>query len=222
MTVVAAEGLAEAGGDVFAAGGEASSTESLASRNRTTSRAANSRRAAVLGPGQGSGRQSQGPGQSSRGSKRSSGGSSRKSRGKSKGLSFDSLAGKTNGGPLLAEYIGGVVIIFLGTLILGGSKGYVQAMGQLMLRLTALTTVFFVLFLMSGTKGGKAAVWFGLLVDLGILFTAASQGATTQLIAVIQGVPTGGDVLTASADVAEPPPLATLPSDQPATGPVTA
>jgi hypothetical protein len=217
MTVVAAEGLAGAGSDVFAAGGEGSATEGFASRNSASARGAKARRGTVLGTPPGPGRESQGSSRSSGGSQRSSGGK------RSTSGSFGSLAGKTNGGPLLAEYLGGTLIIVLGTFTQGGSKGYGTVMSQLLLRMTALTTVFFVLFLMSGTKGGKAAVWFGLLIDLGILFTAATEGATAQIADVLTGVPLGGDVLTASSDSTEPPPPVTLPSDQPSvTSPVTA
>ncbi len=212
MTIMALEGT---GADVFAAGGAGGETDALGSRAKRTSRAAGERRKTVLGSTGGPSR----PGARGRPAvtaRRSSGGKQAKGA-KGKGVSFDldSLAGKTNGGPLLAEFAAGVIIIVLGSLTRGPSQGYLNVMSELMLRLTALTTVFFTLFLLSGTKGGKAAVWFGLLVDLGILFTAATENVLTQAASVVAGTPIGGDVLTDAAVATEPPPSVTLPSDQP-------
>jgi hypothetical protein len=89
-------------------------------------------------------------------------------------------------------------------------------MSELLLRLTALTMVFFVLFLLAGTKGGKAAVWFGLLVDFGILFTAATENVLADTASVISGQPVGTNSTTLAAsggslDQPEPPPSVTLP-----------
>lgn len=136
------------------------------------------------------------------------------------GDAFGSLSGKSDGGPLLAEYIAAIVIIFLGTLTRGPGKGYSAVMSELMLRLTAVTTVFFILFLFAGTKGGKAAVWFGLLIDLGIIYTASSQDVIVNLTSALKGQPTGVDdaTLISNTDVPEPKPPVILPSDADTTG----
>jgi hypothetical protein len=83
-----------------------------------------------------------------------------------------------------------------------------------MVRLTALTAVFFVLLLIAGSpNSGKAAAWFGALVDLGIVFTATRESMFSTLADVVQGVPTGADqaTLTAAIKVTEPPPDIVLP-----------
>jgi hypothetical protein len=97
-------------------------------------------------------------------------------------------------------------------------------MSELIVRLTALTAIFFVLFLLAGTKAGKAAMWFGLLVDLGIVFTATTQNVFADLASAVQGKPitdpsTGEALdtatLTASTSVDEPEPAVTLPDSVP-------
>jgi hypothetical protein len=131
---------------------------------------------------------------------------------------FGDLAGETNGGPLIAEYFGGVLIVCLATLTQGSVQGYTTMMSQLMLRLTAVTTIFFILFLFAGTKGGKAAVWFGLLVDLGIIFTAATANVFSDLAAAVEGQQTSGtDTALSATSVTEPAPAVTLPTGTPET-----
>lgn len=137
---------------------------------------------------------------------------------------FDSMSGKTGGAPLLAEYIGGVVLICLGTLTQGPSKGYTTVMSELLLRLTALTTVFFILFLLAGSKAGKAAVWFGLLVDLGIVFTAVNANVLSDTATLLSDTAVGGGTATllsagggGDLEQPEPPPAVTLPTGTPET-----
>lgn len=80
-------------------------------------------------------------------------------------------------------------------------------MSKVLIRLTALTSLFFVLFLMSGSKrGGQFAIWFGLLVDLGIVFTAARGQAFTTLADEISGKGTGItlDAATSKLDTPHP------------------
>jgi len=122
------------------------------------------------------------------------------------GRAFKSLTGRESGGILLAEYFGAVVIIVLGLFTKGPGQGYHQTMADIMLRLTALTGIFFILFLLAGTKGGKAAVWFGLLVDLGVIFTATRENVLTDTANIVAGKGTGVDTATLTAATKEPEP----------------
>jgi hypothetical protein len=129
---------------------------------------------------------------------------------------FKSLAGKSSGGPLIAEYIAAVVILVMGSLISGKQKGYTTVMSSLIIRLSSLTAVFFVLFLLAGTKGGKSAVWFGALIDVAILMTATSENVIASMAKVIQGQPLEDTAtLTAETDpnasIGEPAPMITIP-----------
>jgi hypothetical protein len=91
-------------------------------------------------------------------------------------------------GALFAEYFAGGLIICLDLFIKAPTQGYLPVMGKTIIRLTALTAVFFVLFLMQGSRrGAQAAVWFGLLVDLGIIFTAARGQTLSSMADVISG-----------------------------------
>lgn len=102
----------------------------------------------------------------------SSPGPRRSSRGGS-GFTIKPMTGPASGA-LFAEYFGAALVIVLELFTKSASEGYLGTMSKVMMRLTALTAVFFVLFLMTGSKrGGQAAIWFGLLVDLGVIFTAA-------------------------------------------------
>jgi ABC-type multidrug transport system permease subunit len=102
-------------------------------------------------------------------------------------------------------------------------------MSELLLRITALTTVFFVLFLLAGSKAGKAAVWFGLLVDLGIVYTAANQNVLQNMASLLSNTAVGGGTITLTSaggggnlEQPEPPPGVVLPVGTPETGPQTA
>lgn len=130
---------------------------------------------------------------------------------------FKVLSGREHGGVLIAEFIAAVLIMVIGTLTRGPGKGYQVVMSELVIRLTALSMVFFVLFLLAPTKAGKAAMYFGLLVDLGVLLTATQQGVISDLASVVQGQPlkdaTGNPVDTTAltADETEPEPAVSLP-----------
>lgn len=230
MAVMALEEAPAVIGETVAGGeGSTAASSRAASSIRGDTPGAAKRRRAVARLG----------GPAPRGSSRSSGGA-RSSRQKPRSLlvpkkgrtwaqAFESMSGKTNGAPLLAEYIGGVIIICLGTLTQGPSKGYANAMSELLLRLTALTTVFFVLFLLAGTKAGKAAVWFGLLIDLGIVFTAAQHNVLSDTATLISSSTVSGGTATLTSagggnlEQPEPPPAVTLPAGVPeGTGTATA
>ena len=102
---------------------------------------------------------------------------------------------------LFAEYFGGALVISLELFTQGATKGYPASIARVMMRLTALTAVFFVLFLMQGSRrGSQAAVWLGLLVDLGIIFTAARGQTFSTTADIISGQGTGIQ-LTSAGDI---------------------
>lgn len=118
-------------------------------------------------------------------------------------------------GALFAEYFAGAFVISIGLFTKSANDGYLPTMSKIMTRLTALTAVFFVLFLMTGSKrGGQVAMWFGLLIDLGIVFTAARGQTFTTLSDMISGKGTGIQLLkdTSALDVPHPEP-AKLPDE---------
>lgn len=119
-------------------------------------------------------------------------------------------------GALFAEYFGGALVIILGLFTKGPSKGYLDTMSEIMMRLTALTAVFFVLFLMQGSKrGGQAAVWLGLLIDLGIIFTAARGQTFSTTADIVSGKGTGVETaaMTSALTVPQPQPGVTFPDE---------
>lgn len=102
-------------------------------------------------------------------------------------------------GALFAEYFAGAFVISIGLFTKSSTDGYLPTMSKIMTRLTALTAVFFVLFLMTGSKrGGQAAMWFGLLIDLGIVFTAAKGETFTTLADMISGKGSGIQLTSAT------------------------
>lgn len=110
-------------------------------------------------------------------------------------------------GALFAEYFAGALIISLDLFTKSATAGYLGTMSKIMMRLTALTAVFFVLFLMTGSqRGGQAAIWFGLLVDLGIIFTAARSQTFTTLSDMIAGKGTGVTLDAVTTALAAPHP----------------
>lgn len=136
---------------------------------------------------------------------RASSGPSGASRG-AKGFTLGKLEGPASGA-LFAEYFAGAFIITIELFTKSATEGYSTVMSRVLIRLTALTSLFFVLFLMSGSKrGGQFAIWFGLLVDLGIIFTAARGQAFTTLADEISGKGTGItlDAATSKLDVPHP------------------
>jgi hypothetical protein len=121
--------------------------------------------------------------------------------------------GSTHTAGLIAEYIAGMVLIAWG--IFTGQKDYLEAMSEAMWRMTALTFVFFVLALVArGDKSGKAALAFGAIVDLGILFHATQTNVIKTMGNVIAGQGTGVDNTTLTADIqtTEPTRTAIFPS----------
>jgi hypothetical protein len=119
------------------------------------------------------------------------------------------LIGRENGGVLLGEYLIGGLVIVVSVFTKGTGKGYTDTVSEILLRLSALTAAFFVLFLLANNaKAGKAVAWFGLLIDVGIIFTAYQESEFTVLTDIIKGNPTGVDqtVLLKSTNVPEPTP----------------
>jgi len=121
-------------------------------------------------------------------------------------FALKSLSGPASGA-LFAEYFGGAFIITIELFTKAPTEGYSTVMSRVLIRLTALTSLFFVLFLLSGSKrGGQFAIWFGLLVDLGIVFNAARSQTFSTLSDEISGQGTGIslDSVTSSLDVPHP------------------
>lgn len=89
---------------------------------------------------------------------------------------------------LVAEFLLAILIIGFNGFSDIARNGYQTAMSGVFLRFTAVSGVFFVLFLLSGSKrGSTVAALFGGLVDLGILFNAVNKGAISDLTSVITG-----------------------------------
>lgn len=110
-------------------------------------------------------------------------------------------------GALFAEYFAAALVITFDLFVKSPTEGYLSTMSKVMMRLTALTAVFFVLFLMTGSKrGGQVAVWFGLLVDLGVIFTAARRQSFTDIADMISGKGTGITLVDATSKLSVPHP----------------
>lgn len=90
-------------------------------------------------------------------------------------------------GKLVGEWLAGVLLICFAVPTQAANAGYQKTITAIMYRLTALTAVFFVLALMSNGKGGKTAVYAGLLIDFGILFNAVQSGTLTGITNIISG-----------------------------------
>ncbi|HEX8763295.1 MAG TPA: hypothetical protein VF733_06100 [Candidatus Saccharimonadales bacterium] len=93
---------------------------------------------------------------------------------------------------LLAEFLIAIVVIGIGTTGNIARNGYQKSISSTMLRFSAVTGIWFVLFLLSSSKrGSNVAVLFGALVDAGIIFDAvrnsSQQGGVYDLVAMVQG-----------------------------------
>lgn len=131
-------------------------------------------------------------------------GTSSRSRGRK--LSIGKLDSPRSGA-LFAEYFAAALVITLDLFVKSPSEGYLSTMSKVMMRLTALTAVFFVLFLMTGSKrGGQVAVWFGLLIDLGVIFTAARRRSFTDIADMVSGKGTGITLTDATNKLTAPHP----------------
>lgn len=87
---------------------------------------------------------------------------------------------------LVAEFIAGILIISIS--MFTRNRAWQDAVSDIMIRLTALTAAFFVLFLLTGSKrSGQFAMWFGLLIDLGIMYAAVQKNDIAALGAMISG-----------------------------------
>ncbi len=126
-------------------------------------------------------------------------------------------------GALFAEYFAAALIIVLALFTETATKGYSATISKVMLRLTALTMVFFVLFLMQGSKrGAQAAIYLGLLIDLGVIYSAAQEQLFSTTAAEVTGKGTGVQLDSAGGlsdgsgkglDVPPEPVGVTLPSE---------
>jgi hypothetical protein len=126
-------------------------------------------------------------------------------------------------GALVAEFMGAALIIVLALFTETATKGYAATISKVMMRLTALTMVFFVLFLLQGSKrGAQAAIWLGLLIVIGVIFTAAQEKVFTTTADEVSGKGTGvtltskgrlADGSGSGLDVPPEPVGVTLPSE---------
>lgn len=105
---------------------------------------------------------------------------------------------------LVGEWLGGVALICIAVPTQAANNGYVKTITKIMYRLTALTAVFFVLALLADTKAGKAAVYAGLLIDLGIVFDAIHSGSLKGFGNIMAGKSIMQSGTTLAADVAKP------------------
>lgn len=114
-----------------------------------------------------------------------------------------SFIGKAyNHSPLLvAEFVGGLAIIGIAMFTRTATEKYQDVMTSVVARFTAFTAIFFILFLMSaGSKrSSQAAAWFGLLIDLGLLFDATNHHMFEDLSAFINGTGLAAKTVTVSA-----------------------
>lgn len=103
---------------------------------------------------------------------------------------------------ILAEYVLAMIIIVIKTITGTAKTSYQEAMAVAMLQASALTGVFFILFLIaSGKRASKVAAWFGVLIDLGVLFTAVNANSITDFTSLVQGkgLPSGNTLLSNSS-----------------------
>lgn len=115
---------------------------------------------------------------------------------------------------LVAEWLLAVILIAITVPSEKGSKGYPVMMGTIMLRLSALTGIFFALSLIgTAQRAARFAIWFGFLIDLGIIYHATTSGSTKALTAVFTGdsilSANSGTTLAADFQDATPPPQPT-------------
>lgn len=122
---------------------------------------------------------------------------------------------------LVAEWMLAVILIVVTVPSEKGGKGYANMMTTLMLRLSGLTGIFFALSLIgTAQRAARFSIWFGFIIDLGILYHAASNRSGGTLAAIFTGKPilseSGGVTLAADfVDKSAPPqptPFASSPS----------
>lgn len=113
---------------------------------------------------------------------------------------------------LVAEWVLGVVLIVATVPAEKGPKGYPEMVSTIMLRLSALTGIFFALSLIgTAERVARFAMWFGLIVDLGIIFHATTTGSTKSITNVFSGKPlmNGGVTLAGDFTSKDDPPQPT-------------
>lgn len=114
---------------------------------------------------------------------------------------------RNNTGKLIAEWLLGVILICVAVPIQAANAGYLKTITSIMYRLTALTAVFFVLALMSDTKGAKTAVYAGLLIDLGIIFNAVQVGTFKGITNIMTGNSTLIGTAQPASDITKASPI---------------
>lgn len=112
---------------------------------------------------------------------------------------------------LVAEWVLAVLLIGVTVPSERGGKGYADMMGTMMLRLTGLTGIFFALSLIGTVqRAARFAIWFGFLIDLGIIYHATTSGSSKALASIFTGKSvlstSGGATLAADFhDTSTPP-----------------
>jgi len=99
-----------------------------------------------------------------------------------------SSAGTPKIGVLIAEWLLAVVLIVVTVPMSGSTKGYQATITSIMMRLTGLTGIFFALALIgTSQKAARFPVWFGLIIDLGIIYHASASGGLKGTVALFSG-----------------------------------
>lgn len=112
---------------------------------------------------------------------------------------------------LVVEWLLAVILITVTVPSEKGGKGYPDMMATMMLRLSAATGIFFALSLIgTAQRAAKFAMWFGFIVDLGIIYHASTQRSGKALSALFTGQSilsdSGGATLAADfTDKSAPP-----------------
>jgi hypothetical protein len=115
---------------------------------------------------------------------------------------------------LVVEWVLAAILITVTVPSEKGGKGYSEMMSTMMLRLSGLTGIFFALALIgTSQRAAKFSIYFGFIIDLGILYHAATSGSGTALSGIFTGKSilssgegSGGVVLAADfQDKSEPP-----------------
>lgn len=114
---------------------------------------------------------------------------------------------------LVAEWLLAAILITVTVPAEKGGKGYPQMMTTIMMRLTALTGLFFALTLIGTVqRAAKFAIWFGFIVDLGILYHATTSGSTKAIANIFNGksfLTSGGVTLASDFTSKDTPPQPT-------------
>ena len=89
---------------------------------------------------------------------------------------------------LVAEFLAALILVGFQGMSGIAKNGYQHAISGILLRFSAITAIWFVLFLFASSKrGGTFASWFGFLIVLAILFDAVNKGSIKDLTGIVSG-----------------------------------